>query len=261
MSHKLLGVIGVTAALLCAPLAASAADMGIPYKAPPPPPPPVSWTGCYVDAGWGYGLWNQDQYQETNPGLVATSGTYTEGGRGWLGRFGGGCDYQLGGGFSRWVVGAFADYDFMDLHGNYSPGSTIFLGEEKETGAWYAGGRIGYLVTPSLLTYTSGGWTQTHFDQINLGSLTATPVAPSFMPGHTYSGWFIGGGTEYALDLSWLPIHGLFWRNEYRFAEYGSADLPIITAATGASTIAEHEQKYVQTITSSLVWRFNWTGH
>ena len=31
-------------------------------------------------------------------------------------------------------------------------------------------------------------------------------------------GWFLGGGTEYALNMDWIPIHGLFWRTEYRYA-------------------------------------------
>ena len=35
-------------------------------KAPPLMPPPVfSWTGCYLGAGGGYGMWNQDAYQHT----------------------------------------------------------------------------------------------------------------------------------------------------------------------------------------------------
>ncbi len=59
MSKNLLGAISVSAALLAAPLAASAADMTMPLKAPMPAPV-MSWTGCYVDAGWGYGMWNQD---------------------------------------------------------------------------------------------------------------------------------------------------------------------------------------------------------
>ncbi|MGA8817301.1 MAG: porin family protein, partial [Xanthobacteraceae bacterium] len=60
MSQKLLAMIGVSAALLAAPLAASAADL-MPLKAPMPAPV-MSWTGCYVDGGWGYGMWNQDHY-------------------------------------------------------------------------------------------------------------------------------------------------------------------------------------------------------
>jgi len=261
MSHKLLGL--VSAALLAAPLAANAADLTMPYKAPPLPPPAVSWTGCYVDAGYGYGLWDQNQYQETYPGLVRTSADVDTGGKGWLGRFGGGCDYQLGGGLSRWVVGAFADYDWMNIHGQMSPGNTTFVGNEKESGAWYAGGRIGYLVTPSLLTYFDGGYTQTHYSAISLSSLPV-PGAPGILetiPSNTYHGWFIGGGTEYALNLNWLPIHGLFWRNEYRYATYQGADLPLVPSpglGPAFAGIGMHSEKDVQTITSSLVWRFNW---
>jgi outer membrane immunogenic protein len=261
MSHKLLGVIGVSAVLLAAPLAsASAADMGMPYTKAPPPPPAVSWTGCYVDAGYGYGMWDQNQYQETFPGLVPVSANVDSGGKGWLGRFGGGCDYQLGGaGLSNWVIGAFADYDFMDIHGQMSPGNTPYIGNEKESGAWYAGGRIGYLVTPYLLTYFDGGYTRTHDDQTTLTSLPV-PFIPgsTVVPAQTYSGWFIGGGTEYALNFNWLPIHGLFWRNEYRYASYGSADLPIPPGLGFAGTGMHVNSTAVQTITSSLVWRFNW---
>lgn len=257
MSHKLLGVIGVSAVLLAAPLAASAADMGMPMKAPAPPPPPVSWTGCYLDGGLGYGMSNLDQNDNviTPPGFVPASGTSTSGGRGWLGRVGGGCDYQFPS--SRWVVGVLADYDFMNIHGNFDPGDFASVGNYKETGAWYAGGRIGYLVTPALLTYWSGGFTETRFDQGNFGPLVPGGSSVS-IPAHTYHGWFIGGGTEYALNFDWLPIHGLFWRNEYRFAEYQNANLPISFAGGALTGNGENIRPFVQTVTSSLVWRFNW---
>jgi hypothetical protein len=95
----------------------SAVAADLPMKAAPVAPV-ASFTGCYLNAGGGYGMWNQDQVTETFPGLVATTvATTTDGGRGWLGRFGGGCDYQLSGAFSNWVVGAFGDYDVMNLKG------------------------------------------------------------------------------------------------------------------------------------------------
>jgi outer membrane immunogenic protein len=247
------------------PVSALAADMGAPaYKAPPPPPPPVmTWTGCYVDGGVGYGLWNQDDYDETFPTLTAFGTTVTSGGRGWLGRIGGGCDYQFTtGGFGDWVVGAFGNYDFMDLKGSFGTSVLDFSGDEKESGAWYVGGRIGYLVTPSLLTYFSGGYTQTRFDQVNL-FVASNPNASVglFVPATTFHGWFLGGGTEYALNWSWLPIRGLFLRTDYRYGSYDAIDNQFLTTATGApSGIGEHSQKFVQTITSELVWKFNWTG-
>ena len=256
-------LIASAAALALSASSALAADMHMPYKAPPPPPPVATWTGCYVDAGWGYGMWNQDHYTETTA-LVPLEPSTTTGGRGWLGRFGGGCDYQLSGGLSSWVIGAFADYDAMDLKGTWDDplaSATAVVGDEKETGAWAAGARLGYLVTPSLLTYVNGGWTGTRFSQIHFMSNTLPSVTfPTGIEAQTYHGWFIGGGTEYALNWSWLPIHGLFWRNEYRYSSFKAKDVSEVTLATDAPIgLDDNMKKNVQTITSSLVWRFNWT--
>ncbi len=265
------------ASLALASGSALAADLPAPaYKAPPPPPPSYSWTGCYINAGWGYGMWNQDHYAETSPpltaALVPVSQSTTDGGRGWLGTVGGGCDFQA----SRWVLGAFADYDFMNLNGTNSPDLTVtttpffvLRGNEKESGAWSVGARLGYLVTPSLLTYVNGGYTQTRFDQVNFTTNFVAPGAATgvFLPAHTYNGWFIGGGTEYALNMDWLPIHGLFLRSEYRYSSYQSADIALICTGGGATCgaagplgVSEHAQKQVQTISTSLVWRFNTWG-
>jgi outer membrane immunogenic protein len=96
---------------------------------------------------------------------------------------------------------------------------------------------------------------------MNLG-LAAAPftAGADFTNANTYHGWFIGSGAEYALNFNWLPVQGLFWRNEYRFSSYNSADLPVVTAAGAATGFGEHIQPYTQTITTSLVWRFNWSG-
>lgn len=248
------------AGLILSTGSAFAADLYAPppaYKAPPPAPPAVSWTGCYVDAGAGYGLWNEHDFDELFPpvgvgGATALTATVNSGGEGWLARLGGGCDYQL----SRLVVGAFADYDFTGLQGNFQEPFIGLVGTQKESSAWYAGGRVGFLVTPSLLTYVDGGYTQASFDAFSLVTLTlpATPTGLNY-PAQTYSGWFIGGGTEYALsDI--VPIRGFFWRTEYRYADYQAADLPIqfLGVPIGLGT---NMQKNIQTITTGLVWRFN----
>jgi outer membrane immunogenic protein len=257
MNKLLLAVSGLVA------LGGSAFAADMPLKAPMVPPAPfMSWTGCNLNAGVGYGFLDQTHYGETLPGLAPLTATIDSAGRGWLGRFGAGCDYQLGGGLSNWVIGAFGDYDAMDIHG-FSDVAGIG-GNAKESSAWYAGGRVGYLVTPQLLTYFDGGYTETRFGAVGLSASAVAPPLPlgANLPSHTYNGWFLGGGTEYALNFSWLPIHGLFWRSEYRYSDYRSTDLPIVITATGALTGAgEHTQNRVQTITSSLVWRFNWLGH
>jgi outer membrane immunogenic protein len=239
---------------------ALAADM--PLKAPLPLPPAPTWTGCYVDGGVGYGLWNRD-HSLTFPPIagVTTTVSNTDGGHGWLGRLGGGCDYQLSGSLSRWVIGAFGDYDFMELQSqdSFTLAGLTANAKETETGAWYAGARIGYLITPSILSYVDGGYTQTRFNRT--GQLTLTGLAISEASNHTFQGWFLGGGTETAVS-DWLPglPTGLFLRSEYRFGEYQTRNSEF--AATGLPGVfVEHATPYVQTITTSLVWRFNWTNH
>jgi len=244
---------------------AAAADLGrkAPAYIPPPAPPPPSFTGCYVNGGAGYGLWNIDHSLQVG-GQQITNET-TAGGRGWLGRVGGGCDYQFGAGtgfWSNWVVGAFADYDFMDLHKNFDNPFFGVSGEEKEKNAWAVGGRIGYLVTPNVFTYWNGGYTQTRFDQINLSDVfDNTPFGS--IDSHTYNGWFLGGGYEIGLSgFFGLPVPaGLFWRTEYRYSSFDSADLPILTPGGRQTRFSENMRPFVQTITTSLVWKFNWWGH
>jgi outer membrane immunogenic protein len=244
---------------------AAAADLGVPYyKAPPPPPPAYNWTGCYVDAGVGYGMWNQDHYFEAGPPVIPTylplDVTQTAGGRGWLGRFGGGCDYQTPWFNGRLVVGAFADYDTKSLSGAW--GDTLgFAGTERESSSWAAGPRVGVLLTPTTLTYVDGGWTQARFD--SFGLTTATGIALPFnLAAQTYNGWFLGGGAETQLSgwFSSLPA-GLFLRTEYRYSSFGARDVPILFTPTGALTGAyEHMTQYEQSITTSLVWKFNFGG-
>jgi outer membrane immunogenic protein len=125
------------------------------------------------------------------------------------------------------------------------------------------GARIGYVIAPSVLTYVNGGYTQARFGEIDLVRATGVATGDAF-PAHTYQGWFIGSGFEYA--FTWLPINGLFLRSEYRYSSYPKDDLTEFVLATGAPVDNGgfgnqlHANKQVQTITTSLVWRFNWGG-
>jgi outer membrane immunogenic protein len=253
---------------------AVAADMrAAPILKAPMMAPAFSWTGCYLNAGAGYGMWNQDHSvtaaRASTPGVPNSFNSFdvTNGGRGWLGRFGAGCDYQLGGTFSNFVIGVFGDYDWMNLKGTLTTQLVNGAGaptqaDEKETSAWAAGARIGYVIAPSVLTYVNGGWTQTRFGEMDAVSVsTGNPTGNAF-PAHTYQGWFFGSGFEYA--FTWLPINGLFLRSEYRYSTYKRDDLTEFNLATGLPAgnaglgSVLHSAKQVQTITTSLVWRFGW---
>jgi outer membrane immunogenic protein len=212
----------------------------------------TTWTGCYVNAGAGYGFFSQQHNSVVNGTQFNID--ETSGGRGWLGTIGGGCDYQFNGNF---VGGLLADYDFMDLHGHLgglaAGGVGGFEGTEKESSAIAAGGRIGYLVTPQILTYINGGWSSTRFDGVNLVDVIHGTPSGFTLPAHTYNGGFVGGGTEIAVQS--LP--GLYWRSEYRLASYGSADLQASFNGVAQTGQFEHMSKNVQTITTSLVWKFH----
>ena len=237
--------------------AASAADMAL--KAPPPLPPPT-WTGCYVGGGGGYGMWSQDEqtfFLTGGPDSLLSSGT----GRGWIGTVQVGCDYEFAGApFGAGVViGAFADYDWANIHGtnNLSIGTFPFSGDEKMSHYAAVGGRIGYLPTDKLLVFVSGGWTEARFDAYNLGNnFVGAPHNVFTINAHDRDGGFIGAGYEYY--LGWLP--GLTWKTEYRFADYRSATDTVLTLPGLVPIRTLDSTKYLQTVTSELVWRFNWGG-
>ena len=113
------------------------------------------------------------------------------------------------------------------------------------------------LAHPSFLSYFSGGYTQTHFDQIDYNRFSTLLPFGSSLPGATYTGYFLGSGFEYALGL--LP--GLYLKSEYRFSEFQGKRIVQIDTATGSPLgFAESVKPFSQSVTTSLVYRFNWGG-
>ncbi|MBR0828382.1 porin family protein [Bradyrhizobium manausense] len=228
--------------------AASAADLGArPYTKAPVTAPVANWTGCYLGAGGGGAMTNNDNNIYDPVTGTAFTSNQTNGARGWFGTVQGGCDYQ----FQNWVVGGFADYDFMDVRGDTNMG-TFATGQMKQDWQWAVGARVGYLVLPQLLTYVSGGYTQAHWKDTTL-SFTGLPQFTS--PGFTKGGWFIGTGDEYALT-GFLP--GLFWKTEYRYSEFDRQNSPINDFATGALLVNSTQKFREHSVRSELVYRFNW---
>ena len=246
---------------------AFAADLArkAPPMAPPPPPPPT-FTGCWVGGGVGYGLFDQENTDFNTFGFFEAPLQITDrldtGGRGWLGRIGGGCDYQFSFlGNQQWVIGGFADYDWTNLRGNLVSPTIEGVGEEKMRNQWSVGGRIGWVPWPNLMTFVSAGYTEARFDGTAFTDFFGPDIGhPIFVgrDGATYKGWFIGGGEEYA--FSWLPVQGLFWKTEYRFSEFNRQSLITRDLIDGDLLFTTDSKKFVQTITTSLVWRFNFLG-
>jgi outer membrane immunogenic protein len=249
----------VVAALALTGFAGSAfaADMAARpvYKAPPPAPG-FSWTGCYLGAGGGGAMSTSEDTTVVTATGVALAPQTDFGGRGGFGTVQGGCDYQFA---SSWVFGVFADYDFGRIESDASlPGlvgitGASLYGTERQNWSWAAGARLGWTPFDRLLTYVSAGYTQAHYRQTNYNEF-GSGLFTGFTDGHTYDGWFVGTGYEYA--IGWFP--GLTWKTEYRFADYGGDRLTVFDSTGATTAFSVDREKFVHTVRSELVWRFNW---
>ena len=188
--YKLFPATVALSALLATSLAAHAADMRMPVKAPPPAPPaPVyNWTGCYLGGGGGYGIFDQEHDSAFGPNVDT-------GGRGWFGTVQGGCDVQFGSFFPGFLSGSmlfglFADGDWGSIKGTNEASNSGLFGDEKLNQSWAVGGRLGWLPTDRFLTFVSGGFTNAQLQDINYATFPAGRVADQ-LPEHRIDGWFI----------------------------------------------------------------------
>jgi outer membrane immunogenic protein len=234
---------------------ASAADLGArPYtKAPPPLAPVYNWTGFYVFGGGGGGLWDADSNIETTVGQIPLSRDTRVGGDGWFGTVGIGYDWQFNG---RWVAGVFADGQFGSLHGSLTDPIGNIEGREKLRTSYAAGVRLGYLVAPNVYSYVNGGYSGSEWSGTTMNDLAGNPTGVT-TDSFRRDGWFVGGGVENNLDIFGFSAPGWFMKTEYRSAFYDRISLPesFLGAPTGISTTFK---PWVQTISTSLVYRFNW---
>jgi outer membrane immunogenic protein len=246
--------IGIAAIFALTGSPVLAADMAV--KVPPSAPAPVySWTGFYLGAGYGYGMWNADTTIQ-DPTGVPSVGTNTAGGRGWFATGVAGYDYQFG---DHLVAGLLTDFDLADIHGIFTDPTASASGKLTESSAWAAGARLGWLFAPQLLTYVSGGFTQAHFSGVTLGANASfsLPGPIATIPAHTYNGWFVGGGLETTFPFFG---NGWFWRTDYRFSQYGSATVPETLVASGTLFDQQTIHPYVQTVSSALIYKFGSSG-
>jgi outer membrane immunogenic protein len=242
---------------------ALAADMAAkaPMRAAPVAYAP-SWTGFYLFGGGGYGLWEADTTTVNSvTGACVLCVETRQGGKGWFGTVGGGFDWQFGG---SWVAGIFADGQFGEIRGSIQDQGPFSVGQEKLRDSWAVGARLGYLVAPNVLSYVNGGYSASNWSGT---TLLFNPFAAPFGPpgvhtnGFDRSGWFLGGGVENSLNLFGWNAPGWFMKTEYRLAQYDRIRIAQRSDATGLPVFNDIAFKpIVQTISTSIVYRFNWGG-
>jgi outer membrane immunogenic protein len=238
---------------------ATAADLAArPYtKAPAPVAPVYNWTGFYIFGGGGGGMWSADQHVQTTGTSFPLSIDQRQGGSGWFGTVGLGYDWQFN---SKWVAGVFADGQFGSIRGTIQDPFAGFTATEKLEDAWAAGVRLGYLVAPNVLSYVNGGYSGSHWAGTTfLSTASGLPVGV-----HTNSfnrnGWFIGGGVENNLDIFGISAPGWFMKSEYRSAFYDRKSVNELDVANIPVGRDVRFNTWTQTVSASLVYRFNWTG-
>jgi len=253
---KLLLALTAVAAFSGSALAADLAPR--PYTKAAPMVMAPSWTGFYIFGGAGGGVWDADNsIRQTGTGTLLSI-SQKQGGDGWYGTVGAGYDWQFN---SSWVFGILADGQFGSIRGSVVDPTLGLSGTEKLRDTYAAGARLGYLVAPNVLSYVNAGWTGSDWSGSTL--LVSTSAAASGLHTNSYNtnnGAFIGGGVENNLNIFGITAPGWFMKTEYRAAYFGNKN---ITEFTAANTPAGNDigfKPLVQTISTSLVYRFNWGG-
>jgi outer membrane immunogenic protein len=238
---------------------ASAADLAArPYtKAPPMAAPAYNWTGFYIFGGGGGGIWSSNGGVDVTGGPCIICTNTRTGGDGWFGTVGAGYDWQSAG----WVLGIFGDGTFGSLKGNIGDATIPAVGTVKMETAWAAGARVGYLVAPNVLSYVNGGYTGTYWSGSTLlNSFTGT-ASGLHTDSFNTQGWFVGGGVENNLNIFGINAPGWFMKTEYRASYLDRKNLTERFDGTNLPAGADITFKpFVQTISTSLVYRFNWGG-
>jgi outer membrane immunogenic protein len=230
------------------------------YSKAPAPIVTPSWTGFYIFGGGGGGIWDADSYQYNNVTGTPLTISQRQGGDGWFGTVGAGYDWQFN---NTWVGGIFADGQFGSLKGSIPGvfGGLAVTGTEKLRDTWAVGVRAGYLVAPNVLSYVNGGYTQSYWSSSQLAPINGSSLATASTPSFSKQGWFVGGGVENNLNIFGISAPGWFMKTEYRAAYFGTKSLVESSIATGLpSTVTTTFKPFVETISTSLVYRFNWSG-
>jgi outer membrane immunogenic protein len=210
---KKLLISALAFAALIAP--AMAADMAAPYYKAPLPMPLYSWTGFYIGAnlGWKGIETNMTAAPADGPTLAFNAACIAAGacpqnfgsstGSGIIGGGQIGYNWQI----QNWVVGLETDFQGTSAKASNTIGTQVggfvpFTGteqtSEKTLGTVRA--RAGWLFTPMVLVYATGGWAYGDVDRTWASSFAA-PAFSSWggTASSTLSGWTLGGGVEWAL--------------------------------------------------------------
>ena len=215
-----------------------AADMAL--KAAPPVAAPVSsWTGFYIGGDVG-GAWSDPTGTFTPLPSPAVFGVNTISGADRGSAFIGGLHVGYNWQFAPvWVAGLEGDWSWTHAGGSFSQPWTFFGTTTPVVGSftnmssrldWISSvrGRLGYLVTPTVMAYATGGaaWARTDYAATSNNGIT---YSASTATSATQPGFVVGGGIEWAATQHWLL------RAEYLYYQFDRAP-NVVAQAPGFPT-------------------------
>ncbi len=264
------GLVASALALALASGSAFAADLPS-RKAPlvPPPPPAISWTGSYMGLEIG-GIWSNNNggnlnlpYWDPNfaflgnvngtPNLFFLPyGNNNGGGSGGVvGGYYGGYNYQVN---PSIVIGYESDFSGTSLTGNNNGASSYnfypspltpngvlipvspFNGSKLSlTWLGTVRGRVGWLFTPSLLVYGTGGFA---YGETNPFSFSGTAT-----------GWTAGGGVEWMFAPNWSA------KVEYLHAQLSGGGG---NNGWGWNAVANNNSLNLNLVRAGVAYHFDW---
>jgi outer membrane immunogenic protein len=213
--------------------AASAADLPArTYTKAPIIAPVYNWTGFYVGVNAG-GAWGQSDPATTtvfspvgyfalsSVGAIATAGAQRANSSGFTGGLTAGYNWQA----SNFVLGIESDFNYFGVRGSSTSGPvlypccapTSFTVNSSVSSDWLATvrGRVGFLATPALLLYGTGGLAVANVKSNFLFTDTFATARESASIDRTRYGWTAGVGAEYALMNGWSV------KAEYLYVDLG----------------------------------------
>lgn len=204
---KLLSVIGAAFLMFCSP--ARADD--------------PSWSGVYVGGhvGWATGEWDGSlRTAGSNPEAVWGNPNQSYDFDGWLGGLQVGWNRQ----YNSIVWGLEVDASWGDLEGSkevLTKTQAVSWVDEFSIDAFgTVRGRLGFLVTPRLLLYGTGGfaWAKTGLNHTVIDDPTNNPAVTVKASADEYHlGWVAGAGGEYLIADNWTV------RGEWLHVDLGDA--------------------------------------
>lgn len=238
MSKKLSVAVAVCVMSFVAP--AWSADLALPpapypVKGMPYVAPVYDWSGFYLGAHGGYGL-----FRGAANDYAGTGATTTVNGNGWLG----GAQLGYNAQFGNWVMGIEGDWSYTDVRGTAIPSATL---EQTVRLDWVGTvtGRAGMAWDRTLL-YLKGG--------VAFGNVRSEALVPGtvlYVGNDTRTGWTLGGGVEWGWFGNWSV------KAEYDYIDLGTRTVTMTSSATGAST-TEDSKAAAHMIKLGANYRFNW---